>query len=378
MDRILVYLEPCIFRDDPLFLRGHYEALVAPILRAVATASRPAFVGFASNIFLALEGLDGARSLPQPAGDVQIYPLYNSSMLLDCEFSIERYAADIFDASDSSPKVTSAFERIAAIVQEVRPDTVITTSQNKYLRLLAATAGFSVVSVEFGPLPRIPFPLNRFLSLDGHLSDGIFSSPMRLEDGSAKIKDIASQVPGLTGLDDFQTTYLQAVAQHPQYEAVRSHMASLSARATVSLLALQPEQWITWEGALETRRSAVSIIHTALAGLRTDKLIVTFHVDPRGGVDLRSLREVWLSDPRLETLPGQLSSGLSELFLPFVDELVTASNLAMSAFLLGKPLRAIGKSYVSALDRDIREPRYSRAYCASIENSAIHSDPDDR
>lgn len=350
MERILVYLEPCIFRDDPLFLRGHYDAFIAPILRALASASRPSFIGFASNIFLALEGLACARSLPRPAREVRIYPLYNSRMLRECDFSIEGYASDVFDAGDSPPRLTSAFEQVASIVDDVRPDTVITTSQNKYLRLLAAKTGFSLLSVEFGPLPRIPFPANRFVSLDGHLSDGILSSPARAEAALASVQHSASHVPGLTGLEDFEAEYLRTIAHHPQYGAVRKYVTSLRERYTVSLLALQPEQWVTWEGALGTRRSAVSIIHSALAGLRTDKLIVTFHVDPRGRVAPGSLREIWLSDPRLELLPDELSAGLSELFLPFVDELITvSSNLGMSGILLGKPIRAIGKSYVSTL-----------------------------
>ena len=41
------------------------------------------------------------KKSPESCAGVRIYPLYNSSMLDDCEFSIERYSSDVFDASDA-------------------------------------------------------------------------------------------------------------------------------------------------------------------------------------------------------------------------------------------------------------------------------------
>jgi hypothetical protein len=68
------------------------------------------------------------------------------------------------------------------------------------------------------------------------------------------------------------------------------------------------------------------------------------------------MREIWLSDARLELLPDDLAFGLSEVFLPFVDELITvSSNLAMSAFLLGKRVTAIGTSFARTLERLVTE-----------------------
>lgn len=345
-NRLLVYLEPCIFRDDPTFLQGHLACFVNPVLRALSLDAQLEFLGFASNIFLTLHGLDSARDLPVAAQEVKVYPLYNGELLARFDHCLEDYAHDVFGAGDTPLANFGLMERLSAVIEDAQPDLVITTSQNRYLTHLSREKGFSVLSTEFGPLPRLAFPNSRLLAFDGHLSEGAFAFPARLRNVLASVPAIDDQLE----LRQFEARYLEAIARHPQYGAVRALVERLRSQGTVSMLTLQPEQWMTWEGALGKRRSLTSIIHHTLATLRTDKLIVTFHVDKRGHINPMSMREIWLSDPRLELLPDELSTGISELFLPFVDELVTvSSNIAMAAFLMGKPLRAIGNSFAQTL-----------------------------
>jgi hypothetical protein len=345
---VLVYLEPCIFRDDPNLLTGHFESLVGPLLRALSHESRFAFLGFCSNIYLCLEALNSARSLPAAPRAVKIYPLYTGDLLAPFGHSIEAYARDVFGTCAPQAEDPQLLDRLASIIRDARPDVVITTSQNRYLNSLSQSLGFVLISAEHGPLPRLPFPGNRFIAVDGHMSDGPLASLERLR----------PELEGLEGADDvaairqFETQYQQAVSAHPQAQAVGELLQALKRQGSVSMLALQPEQWLTWEGALGQRRSATSIILETLATLRTDKLIVTHHAQRYGQVNPASMREIWLSDPRLELLPEELAVGLSEVLLPLVDELVTvSSNLAMSAFLLGVPLRSLGQSYARTLER---------------------------
>jgi hypothetical protein len=348
MKRVLVYIEPCIFRDDPNFLRGHLEAFVHPTLQAISYDEQLEFLGFSSNIFLAMAGLDVARRLPHQPKHSKLYPIYNSDLLADCSFCIEDYCRDVFSCSDLSLENKRLLKLLDSIIEDARPDIVITTSQNRYLRVLSSKAGFYVLNIEFGPLPRVPYPANRFISLDGHLSDGAFSCPKKLQNALKKVTHLdASQ-----NIEHFEEKYLKAVSLHPLFVNVRNFTTALRSDNTLSMLALQPEQWITWEGALGKRRSGASIIQEALSIMNTDKLIVTFHADPSSAINPISMREIWLSDCRLELLPNELSTGLSEVFLPFIDELITvSSNVAISAFLLGKPVRAIGTSFASTLDR---------------------------
>ncbi len=343
--RILIYLEPCIFRDDPLFLSGHYQCFVDPILRAMSKDSSLSFTGFAGNIFLALEGLKSARALKRTPHEVKVYALYNNEILADRDYCIESYARDIFDSSDSPIDNGALVRRITEILADAKPDFIISTSQNKYLKRLASEIGVPVLSVEFGPLPRLAYPLSRFLSVQGHLSDGPLSTPLRLKTALDEIEESNGDI------DDFEANYFRAISLHSQFSVVRDYMAEMSSGGTVSMLSLQAEQWVTWEGALGKRRSLASIIHEALANLKTDKLIVTFHADLKARLNPSSLREIWLSDKRLEWLPTDISVGFSELFLPFVDELITvSSNLAMAGYLLGKPLKAIGTSFAGTLE----------------------------
>lgn len=344
--RLLVYLEPCIFRDDPTFLQGHLECFVNPVLRALSLDGRLAFLGFASNVFLALQGLDSARGLPVHPEEVKVYPLYNRDLLSRFGHCLEDYAHDVFDPRNPALDNPGLLERLSAVIGDAQPDLVITTSQNRYLTHLSRKHGFKLLSMEYGPLPRLVHPNVRFMAIDGHLSEGAFASPARLLERLRIVQDTGDTAP----LREFESSYLDAIATHPQYGAVRGLIEKLRRQGSVSMLALQPEQWLTWEGALGKRRSGSSIIHEALATLQTDKLIVTFHLDKRGHINPITLREIWLSDPRLELLPDDLSTGISELILPFVDEVVTvSSNIAMAAFLLGKPLRSIGNSFAQTL-----------------------------
>lgn len=346
--RVLVYVEPCIFRDDPGFLRGHLDCFVNPVLRALSLETQLPFLGFASNIFLALSGLNSARGLQSAPAETKLYPLYNGDILAGFDHCLEAYSADLFYTGDARPLEPGLVTRIRSIIDDAKADIVITTSQNRYLTALSQSLGFTLISLEFGPLPRLPFPANRFIALDGHLSEGAFASPEALQQAMHGINESGVS----QSIQAFEASYIAAVSEHPQYAAIRQQIQALRSTSTVSLLALQPEQWLTWEGALGKRRSAQSIILEALDQLHTDKLIVTFHQDKRGLLNPATLREVWLSDPRLELLPEELSMGLSELFLPFVDELITvSSNLAMSAFLLGKPVTAIGQSFARTLQR---------------------------
>lgn len=350
--RVLVYLEPAIFRDDPAFLDGHLDCFAHPILQALSSDGPLEFLGLASNIFLALKGLDAARQLPACPGLVRVYPLYNRDLLHDLRFSLEDYASDVFGTRHADLRNPGLLRLLRDILRDARPDCVVTSSQNRYLTQLADEFGFKLLSVEFGPLPRLPYPLNRFLSVEGHLSEGPFSSAERLLEALRR----APAVTETQALTAFEAQVLQAVTAHPQCQAVQDCVQRLRSQGTVTLLALQPEQWMTWEGSLGERRSCVSIILETLSRLRTDKLIVTFHLDKTGRINPISLREIWLSDPRLELLPADLSVGISEVFLPFVDELATvSSNIAMGAFLLGKPLLPIGDSFVRTLG-DLQTP----------------------
>lgn len=345
--RVLTYVEPCIFRDDPSFLHGHFDHLVNPMLRALSLHSPLGFLGIASNIFLCLEGLNSARALSTNPNEVKLYPLYNTDLLAQCDFCIEDYARDIFDPGESVFGNPGLLQQLSLIIEDARPDVIITTSQNRYLTHCSRTRAIPVFSTEFGPLPRLPYPANRFVAMDGHFSEGAFASASRLQLALKSVGEAGAP----HSLHEFESNYSRAIKTHPQYETVRRLVESIKGSGTVSMLALQPEQWVTWEGALGKRRAGVSIIYEALARMRTDKLIVTFHIDKRGRINPTTLREIWLSDPRFELLPDELSYGLSELYLPFVDELIAvSSNLAMAGFLLGKPITAIGDSFVRTLE----------------------------
>ncbi len=179
--RVLVYLEPCIFRADPTLLRCHFELFVNPVLRALSLDSKLEFLGIASNFFLSLQGLSSARALPENPNIVKIYPLYNVDLLAQTNFCTEDYAWDVFRTDEWTFRNSNLLGRLGSILTNSRPDIVITTTQNRYLRYLSRTMSIPLLSMELVPLPRLPYPLNRFVASDGHLSEGAFSSPSELD-----------------------------------------------------------------------------------------------------------------------------------------------------------------------------------------------------
>lgn len=266
---------------------------------------------------------------------------------------------------------------------EFRPDIVVTTAQNRYLHQLCDNASIPLLSSEYGPLPRVPYPLNRFLSLDGHLSDGPFHSVKTLR---RALKPHAGEERSGSHLAAFLERYHAATSAHSQYDACRDFIERNTHGESVAMLALQPQDWLSWEGALTHAQGPAPIILRALDIMTADKLIVTHHPTPHDHVVGDQFTEIWLSNPALARLPASLISNTSEMFLPFVDEVITvSSNVAMSAFLLGKKIKSLGKSYVRTLeelsaDRDValdmREDiaRYLQEdYC--ISNETFQSAP---
>ncbi len=353
--RTLIYLEPLWFRGSSAFLRPHIELFILPMLKALQDRSGSAEICIVSNIILSLEVLAALRQSDLVINRLSVFTINSTHALADCELRPDLYAADLFRSPKKGSLLPfrrrvlnrSLFERIAQAFQEFNPDIVITTAQNRYVRQLCDDTSIPLLSSEFGPLPRIPYPSSRFLSLDGHLSDGPFHS---VKDLRQALK--MSTAGGRDGsyLAKFLERYHAAVSNHEQYNACRDFIQQIAREGSVAMLALQPEHWLTWEGSLTHAQGPAPIILRALGEMSADRLIVTFHPTPEGHVVGDQFAEIWLSNPALVRLPPTLAVNTSEIFLPFVDEVITvSSNVAMSAFLLGKRIKAIGNSYVGTL-----------------------------
>jgi hypothetical protein len=147
---------------------------------------------------------------------------------------------------------------------------------------------------------------------------------------------------------------------HPAIEALSSLKALLNADCKIAILATQPEDWITYEGAYKP--------------IARDNLLLAWaHALPPGWVGVPTyhpsealnpaIEEALASAcPRLKFLPHPLSQGTTELLIDLADGLVTLSSTsAATALLFGKQVVVQGLSPFQAWT--VSDP-------AAIENAA--------
>jgi hypothetical protein len=354
-----VHIEPVWFRNDATFLLGHFDVLVLPIISALSRQGEKIELGISSSVLNTLGGVNMARHLATKDVDVRLFVSQVSKMLRDVGFSKAAYCRDIFQDNNESFPNLGLHERLRDIVDGFSPDITITTSKNRYLEAVCAENGTPLICTEMGPLPRMGFPENRHLSLGQHLSWRI-SDNEDLSDGGDALEFILAK----------QNCAIQA---SPMHQKIVDFVNAAKAQGSVALLALQPSDWVTWEGALEASFSPAEIILIALEKMQSDRLIVLFHPDLRGKVDTSVLAEIWLSDPRLIRAPEDIETGLAEVFIPYVDELLTvSSNLGLLAFLYGKRLRALGDSFVMELERISEKEGDAKASQKRIANIVLN------
>lgn len=350
--RILAHLEPIPFRGSTNFIECHLGAFIEPILEALATSSqnKQIFLGISTNIFLCLKSLAMIRRLAKkyqihPA----LYPVYSNKILTFYGNSSTKYCRDIYSRKEEIEPNADLLRFFYKLFSDFCPDLVITTSDNRYLQHQCREADIPLLSCEFGPLPRSLYPENRFLNVGGHLNTELLSSVRNIK---RQLSEFApSKVLGEKETARFVENYLACQKNNSDWPVAERFFCQFKGKR-IALLALQPRDWVTWEGALGISLKPSEIILKALSRMQADILIVTFHSDRSGDIAPDVFSEIWLSDKRLEKLPESLAHGSSELLLPFVNEVLSvSSNTAFTAFLLNKEITPISNSWVKVLSR---------------------------
>ncbi len=350
--RVLVHLESIPFRGSTNFIAGHLKVFIEPLLKALATSSKgePLLLGVSTNIFLALKSLSMMRELSkeyiiQPV----LLPIYSNKILQFYDHSVSQYCLDIYSRNKQIDSVAGLSCFFEGIFSEFNPNIVLTTSDNRYLVDQCNKLGVPLLSCEFGPLPRSLYPKNRFLNVGGHLNTELLSSKRYIKKQLAQFK--SSQDLEGAQIYDFEEKYLACQRRQPDWDIAEQFFGQFKGKK-IALLALQPRDWVTWEGALGGSLKPSEILRKALSRMQSDILVVTFHNDKSGDIPPQLFSEIWLSDRRLEKLPESLVSGSSELLLPFIDEVLSvSSNTSFTAFLLNKRITPISNSWVKVLSK---------------------------
>lgn len=323
--RILFVLEPVIFRNDPTFLTAHF--MWVEIFRRYAEQSGGEFA-LAANPATCREW----RSRTTTTYSGMTFELDPFLPLGPFNHVRDDYAQSLFTRSNGNP--------LSAAILEVRhmfePTIAVRTSQNSHIDF--ALTGLPTLFLEQAPLPRFGQPARTQFDPCGHQVGSILQQKADEIRGLSMPLEIRSNAHLLLQILRGRLSH----SGHPAIAALRQIKAN-EPEKKIALLATQPDDWVTYEGAFKPIKKENLLFAWANALPPGWIGVPTYHPSEAMSVDLESA--LIRSCPRLKLLPQPLSQGTTELLVDEAEGLVTLSSTsAASALLFGKQVVVQGKS----------------------------------
>ena len=319
--KLLFYIEPAEFRGNQLLLHPWYDFCHAAALR-----SQPARSFLASSPSLC--------RLPCAA--------FEASWEIDPAAVIASNHDRVFYARDvcvgSSFRNVYLLERLKQIDDALRPDYVISWSENNYLR---KTFGRRVLFMELGPLPRSGLKISAFLDPFGHQVGCAFQSVARRScDGDYTAFASA-----------WERTWLKQALALGEEAGCSDWLNRTRAGGKMLLAVLQPPDWLTYEGIGPALEPIALLQHIARDIAPADWLVIPQWHPGNSMPGEAELEKLEAACRNVRTPPPSLRIGQSEVMLPHVGAVATiSSNVAAAAAIIGKPVRVLGQSKFAALD----------------------------
>lgn len=358
MTTVAFYIEPAVFRRDPaMFVTwANWVADIALHNRSID------FVLISSN---------AVCTSVLPTMNLRLIEINIKDILAIHDFSISKYVMDLVSTEKASFSV-EFLQILQNIKQKIKPEIVISFTENRYLK--AAFSQSEILFTELGSLPQITVPPTLFFDPIGHQTGLLnvcctriveLSPPLSIEESDAL-------------WDAHRAKKLQA---HPMFERVCEWFNELSAQHVI-LLVLQPADhpnYCTFD--LASRPD--EIVRRVTAQHQSAVVVPTFHKDD---VFSRSMKASILHDcPNTMFPPEILQSGLSELMVGLVQEVVTfSSNAGFTAILEGTPVTTLSMSrftelaeYVKYHNKDSVEHRALRRNLLAIFSNGYLNDLSD-
>lgn len=368
---ILLVLEPVIYRADPDALVAHFPW--AEAFRRIAES-----IGGRFGVVANRETCETWTQQAPPGLEAELFPLDAFAILADFADKIA-YSQALYLPT---PPPSTLLDQLCIIRERFRPDVVLTTAQNAYV--VAAFAGTAMLHVEQPPLPRMGHPFRTGFDPCGH-QVGAFTELHRdailKRELPAHVADGASEL--LARVEASRRTL------HPQGERACEALAELGKTRKIALLATQPVDAVTFEGAYRSIEMH-DLLYDWARRLPPGWIgVPTYHAGQRLSEELETA--LARSCDRIRLLPRDLSCGLSEALVTQADGLVTISSTsAMAALLFRKQVAVVGRSPLSGWGVDRPElidqaPRLQQAEAVrclavlthrfSVLHSTIMADP---
>jgi hypothetical protein len=348
--KVIFFLEPAVYRNNPLMLRPWLE-----FVESIAKNSRQDFDSY----------LVGSLPIVSLASDIfaGVYTLDGSDILRWCGFDRTAYSRDLCDGE--APRNLPLLVALKRVNAEFEPDFVVSWSENKYLRHAFVNA--KVMFMELGPLPRYGLKMTAFLDPLGHQTACSFQRASNSAIAPSNIPEIESY---------WRRRWIQRVTEKGLSDGIADWLNGLDMpRKERLLVVLQPSDWLTYEGVGPNIDPISLLRRIAIEEGNKRTIIPQWHpADPPPAEDL--LKEIAHHHPNIRIPPAALRANHSDMFLPFVDGVVTiSSNVAVMAAVLGKRVRVLGRSKVRALDTGTQQPspRFDvlafllRRYCRPLD-----------
>jgi hypothetical protein len=333
--RVLLYVEPVVFRENPLMLLPWVRWL-ARLVRSSSSLGTQEF-GFASNPLL-------CEHMHSEVGSALAWTrsIRQREALLAFDFDRYSYAQDLFRSCRDAEANPGLMDVLFELKSSFRPELVISFTQNRYLRQVIGTP---TLFWEVGPLPRGVTAESFFCDPIGHQTESLLVS---------HATEILNRRIGADRSEELQRVWRDLVELRILADERRSTLeAEVRARAQgrkVLLLALQPTDWLTYEGAWR----AVSLSGLILGVLErlpsSYCACISYHPLQQLPPEIEELIHREFDNALF--LPHPMRANMSELLLPSVDAVATiTSSVGVQAALWGKPLVTLGRGQLSGLSR---------------------------
>jgi hypothetical protein len=369
--RLLFFIEPVVFWSDPSRLAAHlvWVRYIEQAIEADGT------LGLASNT----EVCRAWENSHERKTSSYAFPIDPYAPLANFSWRRDKYSAALYG---SGRERNSIVRELEAIKRQFQPDLAVSTCQSAFFDRVFADV--PRLYLEQAPLPRYGQPFRTVFDPSGHQVGSLLETRAR-NIRNLRLSD-AEMLEAFRLLDELPELLRNSDDRSKQGCEI---LEGLRSEGSIALLATQPPDWTTYEGAYRV---------IDLEGLLCDwdaRLpegwvgVPTFH--PHGLLPSSVQETLARSRKKLRFLPPEFSQGMTEPLLTVADALVTiSSSCAATALLLEKPIVVEGRSPFSVwgaqdiakLNRPIRWERsiagkllafLTHRYSRSAEQ--LHADP---
>lgn len=218
------------------------------------------------------------------------------------------------------------------------PDLVLSWTENAYVRHIFR--GTPILYAEMGPIPRIGFVHTVHLDPVGHQTNSVFERLKPLE----WVPDAHSSL-----VDAWHRHVAERVAIRLRTSGMEDWITTLPKGRKRILVALQPNDWLTYEGIGPSLDPTSFLRLVASSASEDDVIIPQWHPGqtvPSDAMLAFLVREY----PNLAIPPPAWRQNQSELLLPYIDAVTTiSSNVALAGAIRGLDINVYGRCKFSAL-----------------------------